>query len=49
MHPGDQRIDQTRRVERGLTLTLGGLASGLGLAAIASRWMSPLLYGFRPD
>jgi predicted permease len=35
--------------KRGLMLTLAGLAIGLGLAAIASRWMSALLYGFRPD
>jgi ABC-type antimicrobial peptide transport system permease subunit len=30
-------------------LTLAGLAIGLGLAAIASRSMTTLLYGFRPD
>jgi putative ABC transport system permease protein len=35
--------------KRGLMLTLAGLAIGLGLAALASRWMSALLYGFRPD
>ena len=35
--------------KRGLALTLTGLAIGLGLAAIASRSMSALLYGFRPD
>ena len=35
--------------KRGLALTLSGLAIGLGLAAIASRSMSALLYGFRPD
>jgi putative ABC transport system permease protein len=35
--------------KRGLVLTLAALAMGLGLAAIASRWMSALLYGFRPD
>ena len=34
---------------RGLALTLGGLTMGLVLAAIASRFMSALLYGFRPD
>ena len=34
---------------RGLALTLVGLATGLALAAIASRLMSTLLYGFRPD
>src|SRR5712691_2108117 len=35
--------------KRGLALTLSGLAIGLGLAAIASRSMSALFYGFRPD
>jgi putative ABC transport system permease protein len=35
--------------ERGLALTLAGLVIGLALAAIASRWMTTLLYGFRPD
>jgi putative ABC transport system permease protein len=35
--------------KRGLGLTLAGLAIGLVLAAIASRWMTALLYGFRPD
>jgi putative ABC transport system permease protein len=35
--------------KRGLALSLSGLAIGLGLAAIASRSMSALLYGFRPD
>jgi putative ABC transport system permease protein len=35
--------------KRGLVLTLTGLAIGLGLAAIASRSMTALLYGFRPD
>jgi putative ABC transport system permease protein len=34
---------------RGLALTLTGLAIGLLLAAIASRLMTTLLYGFRPD
>ena len=34
---------------RGLALTLAGLAIGLVLAAIASRLMTTLLYGFRPD
>ena len=34
---------------RGLGLTLTGLAIGVGLAAIASRLMTTLLYGFRPD
>jgi putative ABC transport system permease protein len=34
---------------RGLGLTLCGLAVGLVLAAIASRLLTTLLYGFRPD
>ncbi len=34
---------------RGLELTLCGLAIGLGLAVIASRLMTALLYGVRPD
>jgi ABC-type antimicrobial peptide transport system permease subunit len=34
---------------RGLGVTLTGLAIGVVLAAIASRLMSALLYGFRPD
>ena len=34
---------------QGLALTLTGLAVGLGLAAIAARSMTALLYGFRPD
>ena len=34
---------------RGLGVTLSGLAVGVVLAAIASRLMSTLLYGFRPD
>jgi putative ABC transport system permease protein len=34
---------------RGLVLTLTGLAIGLVLAATASRLMTTLLYGFRPD
>jgi putative ABC transport system permease protein len=33
---------------RGLALTLAGLAIGLVLAAIASRFMSSMLYGVRP-
>jgi ABC-type antimicrobial peptide transport system permease subunit len=33
---------------RGLRLTLGGLAIGFALAAIASRLMTALLYGFHP-
>ena len=35
--------------KRGLGLTLAGLAIGLVLSAIASRLMTALLYGFRPD
>ena len=35
--------------KRGLSLTLAGLAIGLVLAAMASRLMTALLYGFRPD
>jgi putative ABC transport system permease protein len=34
---------------RGLSLTLTGLAAGLVLAALASRLMTTLLYGVRPD
>jgi putative ABC transport system permease protein len=34
---------------RGLGVTLTGLAIGVVLSAIASRLMSTLLYGFRPD
>jgi putative ABC transport system permease protein len=34
---------------RGLELTLCGLAIGLALAVVASRLMTTLLYGFRPD
>jgi putative ABC transport system permease protein len=34
---------------RGLALTACGLAIGLVLAGIASRWLTTLLYGFRPD
>jgi putative ABC transport system permease protein len=34
---------------RGLSLTLTGLAAGLVLAAMASRLMTTLLYGVRPD
>jgi putative ABC transport system permease protein len=34
---------------RGLALTMAGLAIGLLLAVIASRLMSTLLYGFRPE
>ena len=35
--------------KRGMVLTLGGLVIGLALAAIASRLMTALLYGFSPD
>jgi putative ABC transport system permease protein len=35
--------------KQGLALTLAGLVSGLGLAIIAARSMTALLYGFRPD
>jgi putative ABC transport system permease protein len=35
--------------KRGLVLTLAGLAIGLGLSTIASRFLDALLYGFRPD
>jgi putative ABC transport system permease protein len=34
---------------QGLTLTITGLAIGITLAAIASRSMTVLLYGFQPD
>jgi predicted permease len=34
---------------RGLALTLTGLVIGLGIAVFASRSMTTLLYGFRPD
>jgi predicted permease len=35
--------------KRGLAVTLSGLAIGLAVAAIATRSMTNLLYGFRPD
>jgi ABC-type antimicrobial peptide transport system permease subunit len=35
--------------KRGLALTLGGLAIGVVLAAVAARLMTALFYGFRPD
>ena len=35
--------------KRGLGVTLTGLVIGIALAAIASRLMGALLYGFRPD
>ncbi len=34
---------------RGMVLTLGGLAVGLGLSTVAARFMNSLLYGFRPE
>ena len=36
-------------VRRGLVLTIGGLGGGLLLAMAATRLMTALLYGFRPD
>ena len=35
--------------KRGLVLTVAGLAIGLGLSTVASRFLNALLYGFRPD
>jgi putative ABC transport system permease protein len=35
--------------QRGLALTIAGLALGLALTAISSRLMTTLLYGLRPD
>jgi ABC-type antimicrobial peptide transport system permease subunit len=35
--------------KRGLVLTVAGLAIGLGLSTVASRFLNVLLYGFRPD
>jgi predicted permease len=35
--------------KRGLALTAAGLAIGLALSAAASRFLTTLLYGFRPD
>jgi ABC-type antimicrobial peptide transport system permease subunit len=35
--------------KRGLVLTVAGLVIGLGLSTVASRFLSALLYGFRPD
>ena len=35
--------------KRGMALTLAGLAIGLGLAVIAARSMTALLYGFQPE
>ena len=34
---------------RGLALTLAGLGIGLVLSAIASRFMTTLFYGFKPN
>jgi ABC-type antimicrobial peptide transport system permease subunit len=57
VHRGVQRAERVARVvqrvlsfgRRGLSLTLTGLAVGLVLAAMASRLMTTLLYGVRPD
>jgi Acidobacterial duplicated orphan permease len=35
--------------KRGLVLTVAGLAIGLALSTVASRFLNALLYGFRPD
>jgi putative ABC transport system permease protein len=35
--------------QRGLALTIAGLAIGLALTAISSRLMTALFYGLRPD
>jgi predicted permease len=35
--------------KRGLVLTIAGLAIGLALSTVASRFLNALLYGFRPD
>ncbi len=35
--------------KRGLVLTITGLAIGLALSGVASRFLNALLYGFRPD
>jgi putative ABC transport system permease protein len=35
--------------KRGLVLTIAGLALGLGLSTVASRFLNALLYGFQPD
>ncbi len=35
--------------KRGLVLTVAGLAIGLSLSTIGSRFLNALLYGFRPD
>src|SRR5262249_9045248 len=44
--PKDILISFSRR---GLALTLAGLGIGLVLSAVAARFMTTLLYGFRPD
>jgi putative ABC transport system permease protein len=35
--------------KRGLALTVAGLAIGLALSTVASRFLNALLYGFQPD
>jgi putative ABC transport system permease protein len=35
--------------KRGVVLTVGGLAVGVALSALASRFLNTLFYGFRPD
>jgi ABC-type antimicrobial peptide transport system permease subunit len=35
--------------KRGLVLTVAGLAIGLALSTVASRFLNALLFGFRPD
>jgi putative ABC transport system permease protein len=35
--------------KRGMVLTVAGLAIGLALSTVASRFLNALLYGFRPD
>src|SRR5258708_27866491 len=35
--------------KRGLGLTVAGLAMGVALSAVASRFLNALFYGFRPD
>jgi ABC-type antimicrobial peptide transport system permease subunit len=32
-----------------MVLTVAGLAIGLGLSTVASRFLNAMLYGFRPD
>ena len=38
-----------REGTRGVGLTLAGLAAGWGLAAVAARLLTALLYGFQPS